>query len=90
MPAPSTVARRTTRGYAREVIEDVERKPLSTRETEVLDMIARGLTNAQIATKLGLSIHGVKFHLASAYRKLGVANRTEAVVVLLTSKQLET
>lgn len=62
-------------------------KPLSPRETEVLDMIARGLTNAQIATRLGLSVHGVKFHLASVYRKLGVANRTEAAVALLESKR---
>lgn len=52
-------------------------------------MIARGLTNPQIARGLGLSIHGVKFHVASVYRKLGVANRTEAAVALIESRRLE-
>lgn len=54
---------------------------LSPREVEVLGMVASlGLTNAQIAERLHLSIHAVKFHLAAVYRKLGVANRTEAAV----------
>jgi DNA-binding NarL/FixJ family response regulator len=76
-------------GYARLVLEGTERKPLSPREAEVLTMIARGLTNPQIARRLGLTVHGVKFHLASVYRKLGVTNRTEAAVALLESKQRE-
>jgi DNA-binding CsgD family transcriptional regulator len=41
-------------------------------------MVARGLTNAQIAEILGVTVHAVKFHLAAVYRKLGVTNRTEA------------
>lgn len=49
-------------------------------------MIATGLTNSQIAKGLGVSIHAVKFHLASVYRKLGVANRTEAAVALLEGR----
>lgn len=53
---------------------------LSTRELEVLEMAALGLRNADIATRLGVSIHAIKFHLAAIYRKLGVTNRTEAVV----------
>ena len=44
-------------------------------------MTADGLTNTRIADRLGVSIHGVKFHLAAIYRKLGVANRTEAAAV---------
>ena len=57
---------------------------LSPREVEVLGMVASlGLTNAQIAGRLHLSIHAVKFHLAAVYRKLGVANRTEAAVAFL-------
>jgi DNA-binding NarL/FixJ family response regulator len=71
------------------VLEEIERKPLSPRETEVLEMISRGLTNSQIAKRLGLSVHAVKFHLASVYRKLGVANRTEAAVTLLQSRRRE-
>jgi DNA-binding CsgD family transcriptional regulator len=53
---------------------------LSRRETEVLDLASLGLTNPQIAARLGVTVHAVKFHLAGVYRKLGAANRTEAVV----------
>jgi DNA-binding NarL/FixJ family response regulator len=58
---------------------------LSPRELEVLDMAALGLTNVQIGRRLHVSVHAVKFHLAAVYRKLGVANRTEAAVVYLRS-----
>lgn len=57
--------------------------PLSPRELEVLQMTTQGLTNAEIAERLELTIHAVKFHLASIYRKLGVHNRTEAAVAFL-------
>jgi DNA-binding NarL/FixJ family response regulator len=56
---------------------------LSARELEVLDLVALGLTNLQIATRLHVTVHAVKFHLAAIYRKLGVSNRTEAVVLRL-------
>lgn len=54
--------------------------PLSAREREVLRVASDGLTNAQIAVVLGVTVHTVKFHLASIYRKLGAANRTDAIV----------
>jgi len=57
---------------------------LSARETEVLSMTAEGLTNTQIAERLGVTVHAIKFHLASIYRKVGVANRTEAAVAYLS------
>lgn len=56
---------------------------LSPREHEVLGMTSRGLTNREVATHLNVSVHAVKFHLASSYRKLGVSNRTEAAVAYL-------
>jgi len=56
---------------------------LSPRELEVLAMTAQGRTNAEIAAQLGITTHAVKFHLASIFRKLGVANRTEAAVAFL-------
>ncbi len=49
----------------------------------MLAMAAQGLTNAQVAARLEVTIHAVKFHLSSIYRKLGVANRTEAAVAFL-------
>ena len=59
---------------------------LSPRETEVLEMISGGLTNPQAAERLGVTVHAIKFHLASVYRKLGVTNRTEAAVALVQSR----
>ena len=51
---------------------------LSVREVEVLCGVARGLSNRAIAKELWLSDQTVKFHLHNVYRKLDVANRTEA------------
>jgi DNA-binding CsgD family transcriptional regulator len=56
---------------------------LSPRELEVLELTSRGFTNQRVAAQLGVTIHAVKFHLAAVYRKLGVTNRTEAVVRLI-------
>ncbi len=56
---------------------------LSPREMQVLDMASLGLTNGQIASRLHVSVHAVKFHLAAVDRKLGVANRTEAAFLYL-------
>jgi DNA-binding CsgD family transcriptional regulator len=58
---------------------------LSAREAQVLEAAAHGLTNAEVARRLEVSIHAVKFHLASVYRKLGVGNRTEAAFLYLRS-----
>lgn len=58
---------------------------LSRRELEVLHLVSRGSTNSDIGERLGLSVHAVKFHLASVYRKLGVANRTGAAVAFLNA-----
>jgi DNA-binding NarL/FixJ family response regulator len=52
---------------------------LTARESEVLQLLAQGLANKQIALALGISEHTVKFHISSIYAKLGVTNRTEAV-----------
>jgi two-component system, NarL family, response regulator YdfI len=62
---------------------------LSRREAEVLEMAARGLTNPEIASRMHVTVHTVKYHLAGIYRKLGVANRTEAAVAYLRSPQTE-
>ncbi len=56
---------------------------LSRRERQVIDMATLGLTNQEIAQRLHVTVHAVKFHLNGIYRKLGVANRTEAAVVYL-------
>jgi DNA-binding NarL/FixJ family response regulator len=52
---------------------------LTPREVEVLGAIGQGLTNKAIARKLGISLHTVKFHIESLFRKLGARPRTEAL-----------
>jgi DNA-binding NarL/FixJ family response regulator len=52
--------------------------PLTTREVEILQLVASGLTNGDVARKLWVTEQTVKFHLRNIYRKLDVANRTEA------------
>jgi DNA-binding NarL/FixJ family response regulator len=52
--------------------------PLTTRELEILGLAAQGYTNGRIARELWVTEQTVKFHLSNTYRKLGVANRTEA------------
>ncbi len=54
-------------------------EPLTSREMEVIQLMAQGLANKQIALSLGISEHTVKFHLSSLYAKLGISSRTEAV-----------
>jgi DNA-binding NarL/FixJ family response regulator len=54
---------------------------LTLREREVLETLARGLGNKQIAAELGVSERTVKFHVSSLFAKLGAGNRTEAVTI---------
>ena len=83
---PAQVAAQVTaNGFAsaparsRELNELAE--PLTPRESEVLQMLADGLVNKEIAATLAISEHTVKFHVASILGKLGAATRTEAVSV---------
>ena len=52
---------------------------LTTRELEILRLIAAGLRNQEIADELSISAATVKRHIANAYAKLGVSHRTEAL-----------
>lgn len=82
---PTQVTPQVTNGFgsaparSRELNELAE--PLTPRESEVLQMLASGLGNKEIAAKLEISEHTVKFHVASILGKLGAATRTEAVSI---------
>jgi DNA-binding NarL/FixJ family response regulator len=60
-------------------------KSLSTRESEIMSLIADGHTNGEIATSLFLAEKTVKNHVRSIYSKLGVGNRSAAIAHWLAS-----
>jgi DNA-binding NarL/FixJ family response regulator len=77
-----TLLRETLRGN---IVQRVRRArpadagcPLTAREIQILGLVAQGHTNSHIARELWVTEQTVKFHLRNTYRKLGVANRTEA------------
>jgi DNA-binding NarL/FixJ family response regulator len=72
-------------------VQEAEARALLTpRETQILDAIADGLTNKAIARRLGISLHTVKFHVESVFRKLGASTRTEAVAKASERRREET
>jgi DNA-binding NarL/FixJ family response regulator len=79
------LARRLLRYFQRQT-EQMEQpapfvplSPLSPREQEILKLIAKGLSNSEVATAIGVSRATVRTHLEHIYAKLEVSNRTEAV-----------
>ena len=74
--AGETVVRGVTKGTSSEA----ERAALTPREAEVVGLIAAGLSNHEIAHTTGLSINSVKSYIRSAYRRMGVSSRSQAVL----------
>ena len=62
-------------------VDDEFSEEITSRETDVLRMLAEGLVNKDIAGRLGISEHTVKFHISSILDKLGASTRTEAVTL---------
>lgn len=60
-------------------LADPASEALTERELQVLELLAQGMANKQIAVALEISEHTVKFHVSSIYTKLGATSRTEAV-----------
>jgi DNA-binding NarL/FixJ family response regulator len=61
----------------------VRARPVTAREKQILTLVVAGLTNSQIAAELFLAESTVKSHLSSAFSKLGVSSRSEAVAMIL-------
>ena len=60
---------------------------LTKREEQIAHMVAEGLPNLEISSKLGVSAHTVKNHLFRIYEKLGISNRVELVLYALSSRE---
>ena len=77
------------RALASQSPDDEPLEQLTPRESEVLRLLADGLGNKEIAVKLSISEHTIKFHIHSILGKLGAASRTEAVTRGLRSGLIE-
>jgi len=77
------------RALAPQSPDDEPLEQLTPRESEVLRLLADGLGNKEIAVKLSISEHTIKFHIHSILGKLGAASRTEAVTRGLRSGLIE-
>jgi DNA-binding CsgD family transcriptional regulator len=81
--------RSAARGFA--AMEEAESGALLTpREAEVLACITQGATNKEIGRRLDISLHTVKFHVESLFRKLGVRTRSQAVAKALERDRAQT
>ncbi|MFP7674876.1 LuxR C-terminal-related transcriptional regulator [Marivita sp. S0852] len=70
-------------------IRDLKNDPISTlsrKETALLEALAEGLTNKQLAARMEISINTVKFHLSNIFDKLSVKNRAQAIAHFYASK----
>lgn len=73
-----TMAAKLLKTTAQERAATAEGEKLTEREVEVLQQVARGASNADVAEKLGITINTVKTHLKHIYNKLKIENRTQA------------
>ncbi|HVC30500.1 MAG TPA: response regulator transcription factor [Steroidobacteraceae bacterium] len=64
-------------------------EPLSPRQQEVLQLLARGLQNKEIAATLRIGERTAKFHVEAVLRKLGAGNRTEAVAIAARNRMID-
>jgi DNA-binding NarL/FixJ family response regulator len=80
LDAPSLIAsNRTTRNPAPGMSTPVPRRDLSFRQAQILDLLALGKTEKEVAHQLQMSPHTVNHHIERLYRKWGVRNRAEAL-----------
>ncbi|HEX3720616.1 MAG TPA: response regulator transcription factor [Verrucomicrobiae bacterium] len=82
-PMSSAIARKVVAAFHEPVKPEKAHVVLSAREREILDLLAEGLSNKEIAAKLNVSPYTIKNHLAKVFEKLHVRSRTEAVMAYL-------
>jgi DNA-binding NarL/FixJ family response regulator len=82
-PLNSLIARKIVQHFHRQRAHSGEQHPLSVRESEVLELLSKGLPYKEIADMLSVNIETVRKHCHNIYEKLQVSSRTEAVVKYL-------
>ncbi len=86
-PMTSEIARMVVRSFRVPPSGATEKDGLSTRETEILALLAEGLSNKEIAERVGISTGTVRTHLMHIFKKLHVRCRTEAAAKYFRAKQ---
>jgi DNA-binding NarL/FixJ family response regulator len=87
-PMSAEIARRVVEAFHQPVkAENAEEVRLSKRETEILELLTKGLANKEIADRLDISVETVRVHLRRVYEKLHVHSRTEAAMKFRDSKE---
>jgi len=85
-PMSREIARKVIVSFQEPVTTAAEVEGLSPREREILELLAAGFPNKQIAARLGLTDGTVRWHLRHVYNKLHVRSRTEAALKFLATK----
>ena len=80
VPMPREIARKVIAAFQQPITTTVEVEDLRPSEKKILELLAHGLANKEIANRLGLSASTVRWHLENIYDKLHVSSRTEAVL----------
>ncbi len=79
--------------FSAEIEQTVKEEPavpnFTKRQMDILHSVTRGLTNAEIAKQYGISTDGVKQHVMAIFKKLGAANRSEAVAIAIRRQLLK-
>ena len=86
-PMSAEIARRVVEAFHQPVKSpEAELVKLSKRETEILELLTKGLANKEIADRVGISVETVRVHLRRVYEKLHVHSRTEAAMKVRDSR----
>ena len=68
------------------IMEEAKRLPaLSPRQKDILRLVAKGFNNDEIASRIGITRHGVKAHLAIVFERIGASSRTEAASLAISA-----
>ena len=86
---PREIARKIIASFQQPVTAAAEIKDLRPSEQKIIELLAFGLPNKEIANRLGLATRTVRWHLENIYGKLHVNSRTEAILKLHSAEVLQ-